>query len=105
MGMWNYRIIKDMFDGEICYFICEVYYETEGGEKAEFYMSLEDFGLEADTVEDLRSLYDLIGDAFNQPILSENGDGDLVEVEDNTEDKVEEEEAEGTAAKEVEDVE
>jgi hypothetical protein len=94
MGTWNYRIIKEVFDEEVSYSIREVYYDDAEEVVAEFYISLEDTGLTANTITELWSLYEKMGEAFELNVLTEDEDGELVETDDCAEDEEEIEEDE-----------
>jgi hypothetical protein len=85
MGTWNYRIVKELMGDEVVYSIREVFYEDDEESEPEFYVSIEDFGLTADSLEELKDMYEKMGDAFKQSVLIEDEDGELLEDEDDDE--------------------
>lgn len=94
MGTWNYRIIKEVMDEDVTFSIQEVYYDDVEGEVAEFYVSIEDTGLTANSITELWSTYEKMGEAFELNVLTEDEDGELVETDDcaENEEEVEDEE-------------
>ena len=94
MGTWNYRIIKEVMDEDVTFSIQEVYYDDDEGAQPEFYMTIEDIGVTADSITELWSIYEKMGEAFELNVLTEDEDGELVETDDcaENEEEVEDEE-------------
>lgn len=61
---WTYRIVQTEFEGETIVDICEVYYDEEN--RPAMYCHAE---LGGEDVEELREVYEWIGDAFGAPVL------------------------------------
>ena len=89
MGTWNYRIVKEIMGDDIVYSIREVFYEDDKESEPEFYVSIEDFGLTANSLDELKDMYEKMGDAFKQSVLVEDEDGELFELLDEGDAKVE----------------
>jgi len=85
---WNYRVLmipakEDVLFSEDVYVIREVFYDSD--DKIEFW-SEEDATAMGDTFEELCEDYDNMTEAFNKPILmlvmNEDGQDELIELED-----------------------
>lgn len=62
--MWTYRIVQTEFEGDTIVDICEVYYDEE--KRPAMYCAAEVGG---ENLEELKEVYEMIGDAFNAPVL------------------------------------
>ena len=70
IGTWNHRIIKAKYDnGEIYYGIYEVYYGKD--DSLEGYTEKPE-DVTGESLEDLKEYYEMMADAFKQPILDED---------------------------------
>jgi hypothetical protein len=62
--MWTYRIVQTSHENETMMDICEVYYDEE--KRPAMYCPAEVGG---EDLEELKEVYEWIGDAFKAPVL------------------------------------
>jgi len=67
MGVWNYRIIRTLQNGEAHFNIHEVYYDVEG--KGEHLWTENPISVGGETIEDLSKTLDYMKQALQRPIL------------------------------------
>lgn len=67
-GGWDYRVVAVERDGQLTYGIYEVYYDEDGSPAMRTEAASEPYGT---SLEELRTDYDNMAEAFLQPLLTE----------------------------------
>ena len=66
---WNYRVVKEEYEGEPYYFIKEVYYDKDGEIEA---IAEDPIRLDGLTIEDIKEDIYLVGFAFSRDVIDFN---------------------------------
>lgn len=76
---WNYRLFKQdtpkSVEGEELFFVAECYYDKNG--KPNMHSTMEHNHVCGDSAKDTEEVYGMIGEAFKQPVIELDSEGNF----------------------------